>query len=321
MSVRVNVLAQTTMKKLIIAEPVHQIGYLPLYMAIDSGMFAKRGLDVSTLTATGGAHVSALVSGGVWGNIGGPESDAMANGNGNGSGNPLISVCGVVNRANNYVIAKKGLAPKSMSNADVAAFLKGKKIALNRFGGTPDVLGRWYIEKVGLNLTTDMTLINNADSAATPIMVKQGAAEVAIVTEPQITSGKEQGIWDDPFFAFPSLGEYAYSVISVKKATATQDPATVQAFVDTMMDSLKIATSNRSAVDAAAKKAFPTMADSAIKGALDRTYADNIWSKDGFISEKGYLLDMSIVAKSGEFSKTIGYNDVVDMSFVKKHKA
>lgn len=320
MSVRVNVGAQN-LKKLIIAEPVHQIGYLPLYMAIDSGLFAKRGLDVSTLTASGGAHVSALVSGGVWGNIGGPESDAMANGNGNGNANPLISVCNVVNRANNYMIAKKGLAPKSMSDADVAAFMKGKKFALNRFGGTPDILGRWYIEKVGLNLTSDVTIINNADSAASPIMVKQGAADIAITTEPQITSGKEQGIWDQPYFAFPSLGEYAYSVISVKKATAMQDPATVQAFVDAMMESLKIATSNKIAVEAAAHKAFPTLGDSAIKGALDRTYADNIWSRDGFISEKGYLLDMSIVAKSGEFSKTVGYNDVVDMSFVKKHKA
>ena len=81
-SVRVNVGAQNR-KQIIVAEPVHQIGYLPLYMAIDLGLFAKRGLDVSTLTATGGAHVSALVSGSVWANIGGPESDAMANGNGN----------------------------------------------------------------------------------------------------------------------------------------------------------------------------------------------------------------------------------------------
>src|ERR1700677_709785 len=151
--IRVNRLGAQSLKKIVIAEPVHQVGYLPLYMAIDSGMFAKRGLEVSTLTATGGAHVTALVSGSVWGNIGGPESDAMANGNGNGTSNPLISICNVVNRANNYMIARKGLAAKSGSTADIAAMMKGKKIALNRFGGTPDVLGRWYIKKVGLNLT------------------------------------------------------------------------------------------------------------------------------------------------------------------------
>jgi NitT/TauT family transport system substrate-binding protein len=317
-SVRFNLGAQT-LKEIIIAEPVHQIGYLPLYMAIDTGLFAKRGLKVSTLTATGGAHVSALVSGQVWGNIGGPESDAMANGNGNGNVNPLVSICNVVNRANNYMVAKKGTAPKSSSNADIAAFMKGKKIALNRFGGTPDVLGRWYIEKVGLTMG-DITPINNADTSATNIMVKQGIADIAVVSEPQITVGKEQGIWDEPFFGFPSLGDYTYSVISVKKAQTTGEAATVQAFVDAMIDALKMATV-RANLDAAAKKAFPTASDTAVKGALDRSIADNLWSKDGFMSEKGYLLDMSVVAKTGEFTKTMPYGDVIDNSFVKKHKA
>jgi NitT/TauT family transport system substrate-binding protein len=317
-SVRVNVGAQN-LKKIIVAEPVHQIGYLPLYMAIDMGLFAKRGLDVSTLTATGGAHVSALISGSVWANIGGPESDAMANGNGNGNANPLVSICNVVNRANNYMIARKGLAPKSGSTADIAAMMKGKKIALNRFGGTPDVLGRWYIEKVGLNLTSDVTIINNADSGATPIIVKQGAADIAITTEPQITFGREAGIWDEPYFGFPSLGEYAYSVISIRKSTIAADPQAVQAFVDAMVEALKITAGNRSMVETAAHKAFPTLKESGIKGALDRSFSDNLWSKDGVISEKGYVLDMSVVAKSGEFSKTVTYNDVVDMTFVKKH--
>jgi NitT/TauT family transport system substrate-binding protein len=243
----------------------------------------------------------------------------MANGNGNGNANPLVSICNVVNRANNYMVARKGTAPKSSSNADIAAFMKGKKIALNRFGGTPDVLGRWYIEKVGLALT-DITPINNADTSATNAMVKGGVADIAVVSEPQITVGKEQGIWDEPFFGFPSLGEYTYSVISVKKATTVSDAATVQSFVDAMLESLKVATS-RAALDAAAKKAFPTASDTAIKGALDRSIADNLWSKDGFMSEKGYLLDMSVVARSGEFNKTIAYGDVIDNSFVKKHKA
>ena len=315
--IRVNRLGAQSLKKIIIAEPVHQVGYLPLYMAIDSGMFAKRGLDVSTLTATGGAHVTALVSGSVWGNVGGPESDAMANGNGNGTSNPLISICNVVNRCNNYVMARKGLVPKSTSDAEMAALMKGKRIALSRFGGTPDVCGRWYIEKIGLKLS-DMELINNADTAATPVLVKQGQADFAISTEPQITYGKDEGIWDEPVFSFPSLGEYAYSVISVRQATATSDAATVQAFTDAMLQSLKIATTDRAAVDAAARKAFPTLSPAGIKGALDRTFADKIWSPDGFISPKGYTLDMSIVAKSGEFTKSVPYANVIDMTFVKK---
>lgn len=303
------------LKPIVIAEPVHQVGYLPLYLAIDQGLFAKRGLAVTTITATGGAHVAALISGQVWGNIGGPESDAMAN---VGKADPLMSIVNVVNRANNYMIARKGLAPKSSSNADIAAMMKGKKIALNRFGGTPDLDGRWYIMRVGLDPKTDVTIINNADTAATPIMVKQGAADIAITTEPQITYGKELGIWDEPYFSFPSLGDYTYSVISVKKSTITGDPKTVQAFTDAMVEALGICAKNRFIVEAVAHREFPTMSQSGLWASLDRTYADHLWSKDGVISEKGYLLDMDVVAKTGEFTKPTPFADVVDMQFVKK---
>lgn len=66
-------------EKLVIAEPVHSIGYLPLYAAVHEGYFEEAGLDVEIITATGGAHVTTVVSGEAWGNIGGPESNQMAN--------------------------------------------------------------------------------------------------------------------------------------------------------------------------------------------------------------------------------------------------
>lgn len=268
------------------------------------------------LTATGGAHVSALVSGQVWGNIGGPESDAMANG---GKSDPLLSICNVVNRANVYIIAKKGTGPKSKSAADIADFLRGKKIALNRYGGTPDVLGRWYIQKVGLQLT-DMTLINNGDTNATVPMVKSGVADVALVIEPLITIGKEQGVWDEPFFAFPSLGDYSYSVISVRKSTILNDRPTVQGFVDATIEALKLTASSRAAIEENSHKEFPTMPESGIKGTIDRSYADKLWSVDGVITPAGYALDMEVVNKSGVFTKSVPFAEVVDMQFVTRKR-
>jgi NitT/TauT family transport system substrate-binding protein len=302
------------LKSIVIAEPVHQIGYLPLYMAVTSGAFAKRGLDVKLITATGGAHVTALVSGQVWGNIGGPESDAMAN---VGKADPLITICNVVARANEYMIAKKGLIGNAMPAAQIREILKGKKYALNRFGGTPDILGRWYLQKMGVDTGRDVTIINQADTAATPLMLRQGAADITITTEPQLTFGREMGVWDEPFFSFPSLGDYAYSTISVRKSTITSDRKTVQAFVDVMRDQLRLVATNRGTVERAVRNEFPTLSPSGVKGALDRMYADSIWSKDGFVSEKSYALDMQIVAKSGEFTKPAPYSEVVDMRFVK----
>jgi NitT/TauT family transport system substrate-binding protein len=308
-------LAQT-LRDIVLAEPVHSVGYLPVYMAQESGAFAKHGLNVTTIIANGGAHVSALVSGQVWGNIGGPESNAMANAN--GKNDPLTSICNVVNRANNYMMSRKGLIVKGMPDAQIVSLMKGKKFAMNRFGGTPDVLGRWYLDKMGLDLVKDVTIINQADSGATPMMIKAGVADIAIASEPQITYGQEMGIWDEPYFSFPSLGDYTYSVVSVRKSTILKEPAVVQAFVDALIEQLRIATASRPIVEVAVHKEFPTLPPSGVKGVLDRTYADRLWSPDGFISKKGYELDMQVVAKSGEFTKTVSYADVIDMQFVNR---
>ena len=211
-----------SLKTLVIAEPVHNLGYAPVYIAADQGFFKKRGLDVSMLQAANGSHVTALVSGQVWGNIGGPESNAMAN---VGKADPLKTICNLVNRANLYLVARKGLAPKSSSKADLAAFFKGKKFALGRHGGTPDLLGRWLVVEVGLNPERDIEVVNQADMAAVLAMVKNGAVEVAITQEPFITAGVEQGLWDQPFYSYPELGDYPYSVVSVRQSTIAKRTA------------------------------------------------------------------------------------------------
>jgi NitT/TauT family transport system substrate-binding protein len=304
-----------SLKTLVIAEPVHNLGYAPVYIAADQGFFKKRGLDVSMLQAANGSHVTALVSGQVWGNIGGPESNAMAN---VGKADPLKTICNLVNRANLYLVARKGLAPKSSSKADLAAFFKGKKFALGRHGGTPDLLGRWLVVEVGLNPERDIEVVNQADMAAVLAMVKNGAVEVAITQEPFITAGVEQGLWDQPFYSYPELGDYPYSVVSVRQSTIASEPQIVQAFVDAVIEALNLAAGDRGAIEAMTRKEFPTLSATGVKATLDRIYADHIWSTDGMVAEKGYALDMDVVAKTGAFTKSVPYNDVVDMQFVRK---
>jgi NitT/TauT family transport system substrate-binding protein len=284
-------------------------------LAIDQGLFKSRGMDVSLVVATNGAHVTALVSRQVWGNIGGPESDAMAN---VGKADRLRTICNLVNRANVYVVARKGTGPKSSSNADIAAFLRGKRFALSRYGGTPDLLGRWLVIKVGLDPKTDIEAVKQADSAVVVAMMKNGAVDLAVTQEPFITAGIEQGLWDQPFYSFPSLGDFPFSVVSVRQSTINSEPLVVQAFVDAAVQALRLATNDRSVVEAMTHKEFPTLPPDGVKATLDRIYADNIWSTDGMVSEKGYQLDMDVVAKTGAFTKPVPYADVVDMQFVRK---
>lgn len=303
------------LKKIVIAEPVHLIGYLPIYLAIQEGYFEEEGLEVEVITATGGAHVTSLVSGDAWGNIAGPDSNQMAN---PGSSDPIQGVVNVVNRANVYLMGSSDEKVDSTNEAELAAYLEGKTIAAGRYGGSPNLLTRWLLLELGLDPDKDVKLEEPADASAVVSLVESGQADIANGGEPQITEGINKGVWNEPFYSFPSLGDYPYSVISVKKSTIENEPEVVESFVKAMLKGLKAVDENPDLAMEALKKEFPTTSDDSLKASLDRAYADQLWSKDGFISEEALAKPMDVVEKTGVYKEGYKYEELIDMQFVEK---
>lgn len=303
------------LKKIVIAEPVHLIGYLPLYLAIQEGYFEEEGLEVEVITATGGAHVTSLVSGDAWGNIAGPDSNQMAN---PGSSDPIQGVVNVVNRANVYLMGSSDEKVDSTNEAELAEYLEGKTIAAGRYGGSPNLLTRWLLLELGLDPDKDVKLEEPADASAVVSLVESGQADIANGGEPQITEGINKGVWNEPFYSFPSLGDYPYSVISVKKSTIENEPEVVESFVKAMLKGLKAVDEDPELAMEALKKEFPTTSDDRLKASLDRAYADQLWSKDGFISEEALAKPMDVVEKTGVYKEGYKYEELIDMQFVEK---
>ncbi|MBM3967636.1 MAG: ABC transporter substrate-binding protein, partial [Planctomycetes bacterium] len=137
-------------KALTVAEPVHGIGYLPLYIAMRNGYFAEENLDVKKITTEGGAaHINAVITGQAFAFIGGPEHNARAK----LQGADLRAVVNVVDRGNVYLVAKKGVAMKP--GQSIADFVKGKEIATGFFGGTPNSITRYLLNQWKLDARRD----------------------------------------------------------------------------------------------------------------------------------------------------------------------
>ena len=298
---------------IVVAEPVHLIGYLPLYVAIHEGYFAQEGLDVTVVQATGGAHVTAVVSGDAFAVIGGVDSYNFAN---QGNEDPILAICNCVNRANVYLFARKGLTPASAGDEDMAAFLAGKTIIAGRYGGSPNVLTRYLLKTLGLDPDTDVTLLENADASTVTAMLQFGQGDIGNGGEPQISEGVTAGIFEEPFVSFPDLGDYAYSVIGVKQSTIENDPDTCAAFVRALVKALKTVQEDRAIAEKVLLIEFPTLTEEGRKAALDRAYADQLWSPDGFISEQAVNTSMEAVTVSGLWSGEWDYAKMVDMRFV-----
>ena len=301
------------LRSLTVTEPVHLIGYLPLYTAIHEGYFAEEGLDVTVVQATGGAHVTAVVSGDAFAVIGGVDSNCLAN---QGNSDPVTAIVNCVNRANVYLFARKGLAPASDSNEDMAAFLKGKTIIAGRYGGSPNLLTRYLLRQVGLDPDKDVTLIENADESTVTAMLQHGQGDIGNGGEPQISEGITADIWEEPFVKFPDLGDYSYSVIGVRRSTIEKDPETCRAFVRAMLKALKTVQENHELAARILELEFPTLTPEGREAALTRAWEDHLWSEDGIITPQAVETNMAVLQSSGIFEGTWSYDDLVDMQFV-----
>ncbi len=306
-------IANAAAKEVLIAEPVHSTGYLPLYIGMAKGLFEDVGVKLVTIE-NGGGHTNAVLSGQAFAFIGGPEHDAFAK----IKGAELRSVVNCVDRGNIYFCAAKGMEP---TNKDWPAYFKGKTIVIGPFGGTPNSITRYLLKKWNLDAKKDVTLVETANSA-TVAVVKGKQAQIGEATEPYVTQGVRNNVWSEPFFNVPKeMGPYAYSTFNVRLETIQKEPELVRGFVRGMVTALKFLYANKEESAAIAKKQFPTMPLDDLKATLDRSFADELWSKDGQISRGSWDNAKAVVMGAGILTRDVKYEEIIDMSFVDSIKA
>jgi NitT/TauT family transport system substrate-binding protein len=299
-------------RELLVAEPVHSTGYLPLYIAMAKNFFETVTVKIVTIES-GSGHTNAVLSGQAFAFIGGPEHNAFAK----AKGAELRAVVNCVDRGNNYLCAAKGLGPK---DSDWPAYFRGKTIAVGPLGGTPNSILRYLLNKWKLDPTRDVSLVETANSAVLPV-VRSKQAQIGLNTEPFITQGIRNNVWDEPFFNVPKeLGPYAYSTINVRFDSIQKEPETVRDFVRGMVRGLALLYADPKQAAEIAKTQFPTMPLDDMRATLDRSFADEMWSRDGTISRQSWTTARDVVRDAGILKADIKYEDIIDMRFVESVK-
>jgi NitT/TauT family transport system substrate-binding protein len=301
-------IARAQTKEVLIAEPVHGTGYLPLYIGMAKNLFEDVTVKIVTIE-TGAGHTNAVLSGQAFAFIGGPEHCAYAK----AKGAELRAVVNCVDRGNVYFCAAKGQEP---ANDDWASYFKGKTIATSGYGGTPNSITRYLLGTWKLDATRDVTLIETANSAILPV-VRNKQAQIGCSTEPFVTQGVRSGSWSEPFINIPKMmGPYAYSTFNVRLDSIQKTPELVRGFVRGMMKSLQFVAAHHDESAEIAKKEFPTMSLDDLKATLDRSFADQLWSKHGIISRAAWDTAKSVVMGAGLLKTDVKYDEIIDMSYV-----
>jgi NitT/TauT family transport system substrate-binding protein len=197
-----------------------------LYVAKDSGLCKQRGLDLELVMGAGSAPtVSAVVGGYV--QFVQVSASSLINAATNGA--PVVIVAKVMGPPPYKLVGAKKI--KRIQD------LKGKRIAVNRFGGAPDFLLKVVLSQNGLDAQKDVTILQMGDPSSRLISLFNGAIDATLLLVPEEKVAVEKGLPVIVDFAALKL-PFVNIVLGANRKFLEDHPATARSFLACYSDAV-----------------------------------------------------------------------------------
>jgi NitT/TauT family transport system substrate-binding protein len=292
-------------EKVVVYQAFQSIQYLPLYVGIDKGIFAKHGLDVQKVTAGGGAAgVAAVIGGHADFSLQDPMTASLAN----LKGATLVNVANVVAGVPVWVIAPGNSPLKNASD------LAGKNVAT----ALPPTTSTYLLQRLLKEQNIGDVKLNTVQIGTELSPVGAGRSDAAALYEPQADEGLAQGY--KILYAFPKAypGGYAFSTIDTLAATIKAKPQMVGEFVKAIGEAEALIQSSPATAKAVAESEFPTLSKAVVDSAVDRLISQKIYAETPEISEQAFRNALDLQEFIGNIKPgSVTYANAVDNSFAK----
>jgi NitT/TauT family transport system substrate-binding protein len=296
--------AQAENKKAVVSQAFQSLLYLPLYVALDEGMFTKQGLDVSKETA--GAPpvaLNAVISGSAQFSLHGPEWTAIAA----SKGGELQIIANVVNGAAVWIAAAPDFDYK-----DINSF-KGQTIVTGTMPTTSTSLFFKLLKENGIDPDKDIKTVQVPIGSEIGAFLA-GQGKVAVMYEPGLDQAALKGM--KVIFGFPKqYGPYAFSAISTKKDV---DPDIAQRFVNGLQAAILLIKTNPAKAIEIAKKEFPQLDPAVVEAATKRMIADKVYPESVDITPEALKTGLNTQIYLGNLKEQPDYKTFVAHSFIEK---
>lgn len=290
--------------KVTISQAFQSMLYLPLYVALDEGMFTKRGLDVTKETAgSPSAALSAVLSGSAQFSLHGPEWAAIAA----SKGAPVHAVANVVNGAAVWIATTPDFKFTGVKG------LKGQTVITGQMPTTSTSLFLKLLKENGLDGQKDVSMIQvPIGSEIGPFLA--GQAKIAVMYEPGLDQAVAKGM--KVVLGFPKLyGPYQFSAI-VARLDANKD--TTERFAEGIELALRYLHKNRAGALAVAKKEFPTLDPMVVEGAVNRMISENVYPPSVNITPQALKVAMDTQIALGNLPAQPVYDKFIATDIIKK---
>lgn len=277
--------------------------YLPLYVAMEEGLFAKRGIEIDLRFAGNDDQIFAtVISGSAQFGVGDPVFAAISR----EKGGPGKIVAMMVTRLGLSGYTNKASVPDIVNATDA----KGLRIGSLPAPSTMYTLLTEFVR----NNKLEGTKITQAAIGAQLAALEAGTVDVAVDLEPSVSLAESKGYRVNfPFDRFTET--QAITGISTLESTIQSRPDLVQKIVSGLQDGLNHMHSDVGVPLRVARKLFPNLSDAVIQKAVRRMLDQSVYPRSVKVDNSYWQRTLKTRLESGELKKPQTIDVAVDNSF------
>ena len=295
--------ASAQLSKLTIGNNTLSAAGLPAWMAKESGIFQKNGLDVQIVYFRGGTITTmSLVARET------PISQV--------SGPPMVSAAlkgaDAVIIGGGNVIAEYWL----MSKAEIktAEQLKGGTVAIATFGGLSDGMARIALQKLGLNPVKDITLIQIGTIPERLSALDSGKVQAAMLNAPDNFRAQKRGLYKLMSVRLPYQG----IGVGTTRAFIRENPDVVRRYIRSQVEAVHRLKTDREAGMRVLAKYLALQDKEILQKAYDDGVNDEILPAKQYPTLEGIKKILEPLGETDPKAKAAKPEDFVDMRFIRE---
>jgi NitT/TauT family transport system substrate-binding protein len=275
------------------------------FIAKEAKIFEKNGLDVEIIRIGGGSRViQAMLAGEI--RVAHGSSPAVVEAN--LAGADLVIIASTVNVATFRMM----VAPTIKTPSD----LRGKKIAISRFGGQTDTLTRYLLDRWKLDPSRDVTLLQSGGGAETAAAMVSKAIDAGLVNPPLHLNLADAG-----FRTLANLGEmgvpYTSGSIVTTRSFIKSNPDILRRVMRSLVEGIKIYKTDRNFSLKALEK-YTRNKDQKVLTALWEEFGNGVIQKVPYADTAGFKFVLDEVAVRRPEARKMNIDELIDNRFVKE---
>jgi len=279
--------------------------YLPLYVAMEEGLFKKHGLDIDLKFVGNDDQVfAAVMSGQAEFGVGDPVFTAISH----DKGGPGKTVALMITRLGLSGVAKNPDLKPIKSPHD----LNGLRISSFPEPSTTYTL----LNQIRHEQNIDLKIVE-APFGGQIALLEAGQVDIAVDIEPSISIAEDKG-YRIVFDLSPFTDPQAITGITVMEDTIKKHPETVQKFVDALQEAVDLIYSHPDVAYSTGRKIYPGLSEKVVQAAVGRMLRAHIYPSFVVVTDDLWQRTLRTRLNSGELKNPQSTDVAVDNSFALK---